>query len=122
MTSRWSITTDSSLVRQDAPPGEIILEGCLKPSGLSQNALARAIGVPPRRMEIVLGRRAVAADTDLRLTACFGLSEGFFMRLQVLHDLRAATAQSCLETDQATRKTRRRSCGYLPERRLIGAS
>jgi addiction module HigA family antidote len=79
------------LVRHDAPPGEIILEGCLKPWGLSQNALARAIGVPPRRMEIVLGRRAVAADADLRLTACFGLSEGFFMRLQVLHDLRAAT-------------------------------
>jgi addiction module HigA family antidote len=50
---------------------------------LSQNALARAIGVPPRRInEIVLGKRTVTADTDLRLCRYFGLSEGFWLRLQ----------------------------------------
>jgi antitoxin HigA-1 len=69
--------------------GEILLEEFLKPTELSQNALARAIGVPPRRInEIVLGKRAVTADTDLRLTRYFKLSEGFFMRLQMSHDLR----------------------------------
>lgn len=51
--------------------------------GLSQNGLARAIGMPPRRInEIVHARRAVTADTDLRLARYFGFSEGFFRRLQ----------------------------------------
>ena len=70
-------------------PGDILLEDFLKPAGLSQNALARAIGVPPRRInEIVLGKRAVSADTDLRLARYFGISEGIFMGLQNEHDLR----------------------------------
>jgi len=56
--------------------------------GLSQNALARVIRVPPRRInEIVLGRRAISADSDLRLARYFGVSEGFFLGLQVDHDL-----------------------------------
>lgn len=56
--------------------------------GLSQNALARAIHVPPRRInEIVLGKRDVTADTDLRLARYFGVSEGFFLGLQMDHDL-----------------------------------
>ncbi len=60
-------------------PGEILLEEFLKPMGLSQTALARAVGVSPRRVnEIVLGKRAVTADTDLRMARYFGLSEGFF--------------------------------------------
>jgi antitoxin HigA-1 len=55
---------------------------------LSQNELARAIRVPPRRInEIVLGKRAVTADTDLRLARYFGMSEGFFLGLQTDHDL-----------------------------------
>ena len=55
---------------------------------LSQNALARAVGVSPRRInEIVLGKRVVTADTDLRLARYFGLSEGFFLGLQSDHDL-----------------------------------
>jgi addiction module HigA family antidote len=67
-------------------PGEILAEEFLKPFGLSQNALARAIRVPPRRInEIVLGQRA---DTDLRLTKYFGLSEGYFLGLQTDYDLR----------------------------------
>jgi addiction module HigA family antidote len=69
-------------------PGEILLEEFLKPMALSQSALARSIGVPPRRInEIVLGKRAVTADTDLRLARYFGMSEGFFLGLQADYDL-----------------------------------
>jgi addiction module HigA family antidote len=71
-------------------PGEILNEEFLKPFDLSQNALARAVRVPPRRInEIVLGQRAITADTDLRLTKFFGLSEGYFLGLQTDYDLRA---------------------------------
>ena len=69
-------------------PGEILLEEFLKPMALSQNALARAIGVPPRRInELVLGKRAVTANSDLRLARYFGISEGFLLGLQADHDL-----------------------------------
>jgi addiction module HigA family antidote len=69
-------------------PGEILLEEFLKPMELSQSALARAIRVAPRRInEIVLGKRAITADTDLRLARYFGLSEGFFLGLQTDYDL-----------------------------------
>lgn len=69
-------------------PGEILLEEFLKPMALSQNGLARAVGVPPRRInELVLGKRAVTADTDLRLARYFGMSEGFFLGLQADYDL-----------------------------------
>jgi addiction module HigA family antidote len=69
-------------------PGEILLEEFLKPAGLSQNALARAINVPPRRInEIVLGQRAITADTDLRLARYYGISEGLFLGLQMDYDL-----------------------------------
>jgi addiction module HigA family antidote len=64
------------------------MEDFLKPMALSQTALARAIGVPPRRVnEIVLGKRAITADTDLRLARYFGMSEGFFMGLQSDYEL-----------------------------------
>lgn len=69
-------------------PGEILLEDFLKPMALSQNALARALHVSPRRVnEIVLGKRDVTADTDLRLARYFGVSEGFFLGLQADFDL-----------------------------------
>ncbi|WP_377295719.1 HigA family addiction module antitoxin [Rhizobium sp. SGZ-381] len=69
-------------------PGEILLEEFFKPMGLSQYLLARAIAVPPRRInEIVLGKRAVTADTDLRLARLFGMSDGFFLGLQSDYDL-----------------------------------
>ncbi|MEP7031388.1 MAG: HigA family addiction module antitoxin [Pseudolabrys sp.] len=75
-------------------PGEILLEEFLKPMALSQTALARAVGVAPRRInEIVLGKRAITADTDLRMTRYFGLSEGFFLRLQTDYDLMARRRQ-----------------------------
>jgi antitoxin HigA-1 len=69
-------------------PGEILLEEFLKPMGLSQNALARSVHVAPRRInEIVLGKRDITADTDLRLARYFGVSEGFFLGLQMDYDL-----------------------------------
>jgi addiction module HigA family antidote len=72
-------------------PGEILLEEFLIPMGVSQNALARAVGVPPRRInEIVLGKRGITADTALRLSRAFGTSEGFWMGLQADYDLEEA--------------------------------
>src|ERR1700675_2719524 len=69
-------------------PGEILLEEFLKPMDLSQNALARAVHVAPRRInEIVLGKRDITADTDLRLARYFGLSEGFFLGVYMDFDL-----------------------------------
>jgi antitoxin HigA-1 len=69
-------------------PGEVLLEEFLLPMMISQNMLARDIGVPPRRInEIVHGKRAVTADTDLRLSKALGTSEGFWLGLQADYDL-----------------------------------
>jgi addiction module HigA family antidote len=69
-------------------PGEILMEEFLKPMEISQNKLARAIGVPPRRInEIVLAKRSVSADTALRLAQYFGTSAKFWMGLQSDYDL-----------------------------------
>ena len=69
-------------------PGEILVEEFLRPMKLSRTALARAIGVPPRRInEIMLGKRAITADTDLRLARNYNMSEGFFMGLQTDYEL-----------------------------------
>lgn len=69
-------------------PGEILLEEFLEPLGISQYRLARDIGVPPRRInEIVHGKRAISADTALRLSRYFGLSERFWLNLQTRYDL-----------------------------------
>ncbi len=69
-------------------PGEILLEEFLKPMSISQYRLALAIGVPPRRInEIVHGIRGITADTALRLSIFFGLSEGFWLNLQVRYNL-----------------------------------
>jgi len=68
-------------------PGEILLEEFLKPLGLSQYRLAKEIGVPQRRIgEIVAGKRAVSVDTGLRLSAFFGMSDGFWIGLQADYD------------------------------------
>lgn len=81
--SRSLATTEGNGLLPNPHPGEILLEEFLKPMGLSQNALAKSVHVPPRRInEIVLGKRAVTADTDLRLARYFGMSEGFFLGLQ----------------------------------------
>ena len=64
-------------------PGEVLLEEFLKPFGLSQNRVAREIGVPPRRInEIVLAKRTIMPDTALRLAHYFGTSERFWLGLQ----------------------------------------
>lgn len=69
-------------------PGEVLLEEFLLPSAISQNALARAIDVPPRRInEIVLGKRGITADTALRLSKALGTSAEFWMNLQASYDL-----------------------------------
>ena len=72
-------------------PGEVLLEEFLAPLQLSQNALARALGVPPRRInEIVLAKRAITPDTALRLARYFGTSERFWLGLQADYDLEEA--------------------------------
>jgi addiction module HigA family antidote len=72
-------------------PGEILREDFMKPCGLSQNALARALNVPPRRInEIVLEKRGISADTALRLARYFGTSAEMWTGLQADYDLRLA--------------------------------
>lgn len=72
-------------------PGEVLLEEFLGPLDISQNRLAREIGVPPRRVnEIVLGKRSVTPDTALRLARYFGTSSRFWLGLQMDFDLEEA--------------------------------
>lgn len=72
-------------------PGEVLLEEFLKPLDISQNRLARTMVVPPRRInEIVHGKRAVTADTAIRLARALGTSEQFWMGLQADYDLEEA--------------------------------
>lgn len=97
-TSKSSTTTERTKgvrsVRYPTP-GEILLEEFLKPMGITQYRLAKEIGVPQRRIgEIVVGKRAVTADTGLRLSRFFGTSEGFWTGLQDDHD--RARAKSAL--------------------------
>ena len=69
-------------------PGEILLEDFLEPMGISQYRLSKDISVPPRRInEIVQGKRSISADTALRLSRYFGLSERFWLNLQSRYDL-----------------------------------
>ena len=69
-------------------PGEILMEEFLAPMGISQYRLAKDISVPPRRInEIVHGKRAITADTALRLGRFFGMSPQFWLNLQTRHDL-----------------------------------
>ena len=70
-------------------PGEILIEDYMQPMALTQNALARAIGVPPRRInEIIHGRRTITLDTSLRLGRYFGQSPRFWLNIQIECDLR----------------------------------
>jgi addiction module HigA family antidote len=76
-------------------PGEILLEEFLKPMGITQYRLAKEIGVPQRRIgEVVAGKRSVTADTGLRLSRFFGMSESFWIGLQLDYD--AALAKDAL--------------------------
>lgn len=72
-------------------PGESLQEEFLKPMGITPYRLAKEVHVPARRIgEIVAGRRAISADTDLRLCRFFGLSNGYWLRAQVAHDTEVA--------------------------------
>lgn len=72
-------------------PGELLKEEFLEPMGISQYRLAKEIGVPAQRIgQIVLGRRSITADTDLRLCRFFGLSDGYWLRAQALYDTEIA--------------------------------
>lgn len=72
-------------------PGEMLMEEFLKPLEMSQYRLAQDIGVSPRRIgEIVSGKRSITPDTDLRLCRYFGLSDGWWLRLQADYDIEAA--------------------------------
>ncbi len=72
-------------------PGEILLKEFLEPMKISQNRLSREMSVPPRRInEIVLGKRAITADTALRLGRYFGTTAQFWLNLQVRYDLECA--------------------------------
>jgi len=71
-------------------PGEILLEEYLQPLGISQNAMARAVGVAPRAInEIVLGKRSITPSMSIRFGAFFGQSEDFWHGIQVECDFRA---------------------------------
>jgi antitoxin HigA-1 len=79
-------------------PGEILVEEFLKPMSLTQYRLAKEIGVSRRSIgEIIAGKRAITTDTGIRLSRFFGLSDGFWERLQIDHDL-AVTKDEMAET------------------------
>ena len=85
-------------------PGEVLLEEFIKPMNLSQNRLAIDIGVDARRInEIVLGKRAITADTALRLSRFFGNSPQFWMGLQTQYDLDVAEDQLGKRLDREVR-------------------
>lgn len=84
-------------------PGELLLEEFIKPMGITKYRLAINIGVPPTRInEIVAGRRAISADTDLRLCRYLGLSNGYWLRAQVAHDIEVAERELQSELKKIT--------------------
>jgi addiction module HigA family antidote len=90
---------------ENPTPGEMLLEDFIVPLGLTQNALARAIHVSPRRInEIVLGKRAITADTDLRLARYFGLSDGFWLGVQSDYDLMQRRREIAAELEKIERR------------------
>ena len=104
-------------------PGELLMEEFLAPMGISRYRLAKEIDVPAQRIgEIVAGKRAITADTDLRLCRFFGLSSGYWLRAQAAHDTEVAerelapalrrirpwATQAAKQSAAATETTRRR--------------
>lgn len=72
-------------------PGELLKEEFLEPMGISQYRLAKEIGVPAQRIgQIIAGKRAITADTELRLCRFFGLSKGYWLRAQTAYDIEIA--------------------------------
>ena len=109
--SKSSTTTE---LLPNPHPGEILMEEFLKPMALSQTALANAINVPPRRInEIVLGKRAITADTDLRLARYFGMSEGFFLSCRPTTNSCPAAARSPTSSRRSGRGRRNRNVSVV---------
>ncbi len=82
-------------------PGELLEEEFLEPMGITKYRLAKEIGVPATRIgEIVSGKRSVTADTDLRLCRFFGLSDGYWLRVQVAYDTDLARMRMSEELDK----------------------
>ena len=95
--SKLSTTTERTRLKPVAP-GEMLVEEFLKPLGMTNYRLAKEIGVPAQRIgEIIAGRRSITADTDLRLCRFFGLSDGWWLRLQADHDTRKARVELAKE-------------------------
>lgn len=86
------------------PPGEILYEEFMRPLGVSINALAREIAVPPNRIsDIVNGKRSVTADTALRLGKYFSVSPEIWLGLQADYDLRVAKRTTWLKVEPRVR-------------------
>lgn len=80
-------------MREIAPvsPGEILEEEFLTPLGMTKYRLAKELGVPPQRIgDIIAGKRGITADTDLRLCRFFGMTDGWWLRLQAKYDTEMA--------------------------------
>jgi addiction module HigA family antidote len=89
------------------PPGEILYEEFMRPLGISINALARDIDVPPNRIsEIIHGKRAITADTALRLGKYFNVSPELWLGLQTDYDIRVARRTIWLEIEPRIRVRR----------------
>jgi antitoxin HigA-1 len=101
--------------KKNAPihPGEILLEEFLKPMNISQYRLAKDISVPARRInEIVLGKRSISADTTLRLSRYFRLSERFWLNLQSTYDL-------AIEKDKLEKRIQSEVRVFAPQRTRV---
>lgn len=84
-------------------PGEVLMEDFIQGLGITQNKLAVSIGVPPRRInEIVHGKRAISADTALRLAKYFGTSAQFWLNLQTHYDLDLAEDRVAVQIEAIT--------------------
>ena len=134
MMSSSSTTTDADRI-DPIHPGEVLMEDFIEGFGITQNKLATAIGVPPRRInEIVHGKRGITADTAVRLAKYFGTSAEFWMNLQSHYKLRlehralrvqldsivplqsgAQTPQTAYVTETHTRRAGTCYCGRRPK-------
>lgn len=134
MMSSSSATTDADRI-DPIHPGKVLMEDFIEGFGITQNQLATAIGVPPRRInEIVHGKRGITADTAVRLAKYFGTSAELWMNLQSHHELRlerralreqldsivplqsgAQTPQAAYVTETHTRRAGTCYCGRRPK-------
>jgi antitoxin HigA-1 len=105
MTSRSSTTTERHAPElPPVHPGEVLLDDFLKPIGISQYALAKALGVPPQRVhDLVHGRRAMTADTALRLARYFAMEAQFWMNLQTRYELEVTADRLAGRLEQEVR-------------------